>query len=180
MKAKVLTYLTVTVWKIIAEGFKAINQPIPDVRELSNLVDGDQDVWSLYEKGITATLNQTGTDSGTPQVIQYKPKSIRELSGWVSAIRPSFASMKHYFLNRLPFSYGIEPFDKLLESSDNFILYQEDIMKTLVYAGFSEDHTYGLLKAIAKKKEGVIEPIHDKFIEGFVAAIGREQGGFDD
>ena len=84
------------------------------------------------------------------------------------------------FLNRKEFSYGIEQFDKLLASSDNFILYQEDIMKTLVYAGFSEDVTYGLLKAIAKKKDGIIEPIHDKFIEGFVEAIGREQGGFDE
>lgn len=172
-------YLTVTVWKIIADGFKAVNKPIPDVRTLSKLVDGDEEVWKLYEKGLTATLNQTGTDSGTPQVVQYKPKSIRELSAWVSAIRPSFASMKSYFLNREPFSYGIPAFDKLLEASDNFILYQEDIMKALVYAGFSEDTTYGLLKAIAKKKEGIIEPIHDKFIEGFVEAIGREQGGFD-
>lgn len=173
-------YLTVTVWDIISKGFKAIGKEIPDVRELSKLVEGDNEVWNLYKKGLTATLNQAGTDSGTPQVVQYSPKSIRELSGWVSAIRPAFASMKHYFLNRLPFSYGIEPFDKLLEPSDNFILYQEDIMKTLVYSGFPEDQTYGLLKAIAKKKEGIIEPIHDKFIEGFVAAIGREQGGFEE
>ena len=168
-------YLSVTVWKIIAEGFKAIGQPIPDVRELSRMVDGDEDVWMMYEKGLTATLNQTGTDSGTPQVMQYKPKSIRELSGWVSAIRPSFASMKHYFLNRRKFSYGIDEFDALLKESDNFILYQENIMTALVYAGFPEDITYGLLKAIAKKKEGIIEPIHDKFIKGFVEKTGSEE-----
>src|SRR5690606_7013545 len=132
----------------------------------------DDKLWDLYAKGLTATLNQTGTDSGTPQVVQYKPKSIRELSGWVSAIRPAFASMKSYFLNREEFSYGIPEFDKLLEASDNFILFQEDIMKTLVYAGFPEDETYGLLKAIAKKKKGIIEPIHDRFIEGFTKQTG--------
>lgn len=168
-------YLTVTVWKIIAEGFKAINKPIPSVRELSRLVEGDADVWNLYEKGITATLNQAGTDSGTQQVTLYKPKSIRELSGWVSAIRPAFSSMKHYFLNRESFSYEIPEFDLILEESDNFILYQENIMATLVYAGFQEDETYGLLKAIAKKKEGIIEPIHDRFIEGFVAKTGSHE-----
>ena len=32
-------------------------------------------------------------------------------------------------------------------------------MATLVYVGFEEDETYSLLKAIAKKKEGIIEPI---------------------
>jgi DNA polymerase III alpha subunit len=168
-------YLTVTVWKIIADGFKSINKPIPDVRTLSRLVDGDKDVWNLYKNGLTATLNQTGTDSGTPQVVQYKPKSIRELSGWVSAIRPAFASMKHYFLNRLPFSYGIPEFDTILKESDNFILYQENIMAALVYTGFPEDETYGLLKAIAKKKPGIIEPIHDRFINGFVEKTGSEE-----
>lgn len=173
-------YLTVTVWDIISKGYEKIGQPIDDVRTLIKKTENDEKVWSLYEKGLVSTLNQAGTQSGKPQVIQYSPKSIRELSGWVSAIRPSFASMKHYFLNRKEFSYGIPEFDRLLEASDNFILYQEDIMKVLVYAGFSEDVTYGLLKAIAKKKEGIIEPIHDKFIEGFVEAIGREQGGFDD
>ncbi|MFQ3543674.1 PHP domain-containing protein [Halobacillus rhizosphaerae] len=168
-------YLTVTVWKIIAEGFNAVGLPIPDVRELSKLVENDEKVWELYEKGLTATLNQTGTDSGKPQVMQYKPKSIRELSGWVSAIRPAFSSMKAYFLNRRPFSYEIPEFDAILKESDNFILYQENIMATLVYAGFPEDETYGLLKAIAKKKEGIIEPIHDRFIKGFVEKTGSEE-----
>ncbi|MCY8549281.1 PHP domain-containing protein [Bacillus haynesii] len=168
-------YLTVTVWRIISEGFRAINKPIPDVRKLSNLVENDESVWKLYEEGLTATLNQAGTDSGTPQVMQYKPKSIRELTGWVSAIRPQFSSMKSYFLNRKPFSYNIPEFDAILKESDNFILYQENIMATLVYAGFPEDETYGLLKAIAKKKEGIIEPIHDKFIKGFIQKTGNEE-----
>jgi DNA polymerase III alpha subunit len=168
-------FLTVTVWKIIADVFHSVNQPIPDIRTLSKLVENNQSVWDLYSNGITATLNQVGTDSGTPQVIQYKPQNLRELTGWVSAIRPSFASMKHYFLNREPFSYGITEFDEILKESDNFILYQENIMSALVYAGFSEDVTYGLLKAISKKKEGIIEPIHDTFIDGFVKKTGSEE-----
>lgn len=168
-------YLTVTVWEIISKVFKKINKPIPDVRTLTKLVENNDRIWQLYEKGLTATLNQAGTDSGTPQVMQYKPRNIRELSGWVSAIRPAFASMKHYFLNRETFSYGIPEFDKLLKESDNFILYQENIMRVLVYVGFPEDETYGLLKAIAKKKKGIIEPIHDKFIKGFVEKTGSEE-----
>lgn len=168
-------FLTVSVWEIISNTYKMIGQPIHSIREVSRLVENDSRVWDLYEKGLTATLNQTGTESGTPQVMQYKPKSIRELSAWVSAIRPSFASMKHYFLNRQSFSYGIEEFDMILQESDNFILYQENIMKVLVYAGFPEDETYGLLKAIAKKKEGIIEPIYERFINGFIAKTGSKE-----
>lgn len=168
-------FLTVTVWQIISEGFELINQPIASIRELSKLVANDDKVWKLYENGMTATLNQTGTDSGTPQVMQYKPQNIRELSAWVSAIRPSFASMKHVFLNRKSFSYGIPEFDAILKESDNFVLYQENIMATLVYAGFPEDETYGLLKAIAKKKEGVIDLIYERFIDGFVKKTGSKE-----
>ncbi|GLO66282.1 PHP domain-containing protein [Oceanobacillus kimchii] len=168
-------YLTVTVWRIISEVYKEIGVPIDNIRELIEKTKNDSNVWKLYEEGLTASLNQAGTDSGKPQVMKYKPKSIRELSGWVSAIRPAFSSMKHYFLNREPFTYNIPEFDRILRESDNFILFQENIMATLVYAGFDEDETYGLLKAISKKKEGIIEPIHDKFIKGFVEKTGNEE-----
>lgn len=168
-------FLNVTVWGIIADTFKMIDKPIPNIRELDELVANDDKLWDLYDKGITATLNQVGTDSGTPQVMQYKPKSVRELSGFVAAIRPSFESMKHLFLNRREFSYGIPEFDDILKPSDNFVLYQESIMATLVYSGFAEDETYSLLKAISKKKKGIIEPIRERFISGFTKKTGNEE-----
>lgn len=168
-------YLSVTVWDIIAETYKMLDQPIPNIRELNSLMMNDNKMWNLYEKGLTATLNQVGTESGTSQVMQYKPKSVRELSGFVAAIRPSFESMKHLFLDRKEFSYGIPEFDKILETSDNFVLYQENIMETLVYSGFNEDETYSLLKAIAKKKEGIIEPIYERFINGFTEKTGSQE-----
>ncbi len=167
--------LVVTVWDIIAKVCKELNIEIPDVRKLTKLVENNEKVWDLYKDGMVATLNQAGTPSGKPQVMQYKPQSVRELSMWVAGIRPSFASMKSYFLNRQPFSYNIPAFDELLKDSDNFVLFQESIMATLQFAGYEEDVTYGLLKAIAKKKKGIIEPIHDKFIEGFVAKTGSEE-----
>lgn len=167
--------LVVTVWDIIAKVCKELNIEIPDVRTLTKLVENNEKVWDLYKDGMVATLNQAGTPSGKPQVMQYKPQSVRELSMWVAGIRPSFASMKSYFLNRQPFSYNIPAFDELLKDSDNFVLFQESIMATLQFAGYEEDVTYGLLKAIAKKKKGIIEPIHDKFIEGFVAKTGSEE-----
>lgn len=168
-------FLTVTVWQIISEVYEAINKPIDNIRQLNRLIEDDKETWNLYANGITATLNQTGTDSATPQVMRYKPKSVRELSAFVAGIRPSFESMKHMLLDRQPFSYGISEFDEILKESDNFVLYQENIMATLVYAGFPEDETYGLLKAIAKKKPGIIEPIHERFIKGFVEKTGSEK-----
>jgi DNA polymerase III alpha subunit len=165
-------FLTVTVWQIISEVYDAIGKPIDDIRNLNKLTVTDEKTWNLYKEGITATLNQTGTDSAKPQVMQYKPQSARELSAFVAGIRPSFESMKHMLLERKPFSYGIPAFDAILKESDNFVLYQENIMSALVYSGFPEDETYGLLKAIAKKKPGIIEPIYERFINGFVEQTG--------
>ena len=166
-------FLTVTVWEIINRTFKMLGKKTPDIDELNSMLDDK--VWKLFEDGITTTLNQVGTDSAKPQIMQYKPKSVRELTAWVSAIRPSFESMKEIFLNRKPFKYDIKEFDDILQESDNFILYQENIMAVLVYSGFAEDETYSLLKAIAKKKEGIIEPIYQRFIDGFVKRTGSEE-----
>lgn len=171
--------LTVSVYEIIGKVYESIGKPIDDVRTLIKNTQDDPKVWKLFEDGIVATLNQAGTVSGKPQIMQYAPKSIRELSMWVAAIRPSFATLRDTFLNRRPFSYNIPEFDALLQSSDNFILFQENIMKVLQYVGFPEGETYSLLKAIAKKKPGIIEPIHDRFIEGFVKQTGSEEDALE-
>lgn len=171
--------LTVSVYEIIGKVYESIGKPIDDVRTLIKNTQDDPKIWKLFEDGIVATLNQAGTVSGKPQIMQYAPKSIRELSMWVAAIRPSFTTLRDTFLNRKPFSYNIPEFDALLQSSDNFILFQENIMKVLQYVGFPEGETYSLLKAIAKKKPGIIEPIHDRFIEGFVKQTGSEEDALE-
>ena len=165
-------FLTVTVWEIIAKTYELIGKPIPSIRELTRLLDDK--VWKLYKDGMTTTLNQTGTESGISQIIQYKPKSIAELSAWVAAIRPGFQSMREVFLNRDEFSYGIPEFDKLLENSGNFCLYQEDVMSALIFTGFEEDVSYGILKQIAKKR-GDMSGIKDQFINGFIEKTGSKK-----
>ena len=142
----------VSVWLLISEVYKELGKPIDSIKDLKQMTMNDKKVWGLYEDGITATLNQTSTQSSKLQVMQYKPQNVEELSHFVAGIRPSFESMKSYLLNRQDFSYGIPEFDKLLETSMNFVLYQENIMSALVYAGIPEDETYGIIKAVSKKK----------------------------
>ena len=165
-------FLTVSVWEIIADTFKLINKSIPNIRELTKLLNDK--VWNLYKEGLTAGLNQVDTDSATMLVKKYCPQSIAELSSFIGAIRPGFASLLQIFLNREKFSYNIPEFDKLLESSSNFLLFQEDVMKTLIYAGFHEDETYSHIKLIAKKRPG-IEKIKDQFLQGFTEKTNSKE-----
>ena len=162
-------------WLLISEVYKEIGKPIDSIKDLKEMTMNDEKVWGLYEQGITATLNQTSTESGKNQVMIYKPKNVEELSHFVAGIRPSFESMKSYLLNRKEFSYNIPEFDNLLQTSMNFILYQENIMSALVYAGIPEDETYSIIKAISKKKKDIIMKAKDRFVKGFTEKTGSQE-----
>jgi len=162
-------FLVVKVWDIISKTFEAINKPIPNIKQLEELLDNK--VWDLYENGLTATLNQVETQLSTGLVKQYKPKSVAELSAFVASIRPGFASLVNKFISREYHTTGIKELDDLLEDSYHYMLYQESIMKFLIWCGIKESETYDIIKKIAKKKfkEHELIELKTKLINGFKA-----------
>lgn len=172
-------YLTVKVWKIISDFYKMIGQPIPNIRELLERVDDK--TWKLYEDGMTATLNQADTDISTNMLKRYKPQTDAEMSAFVAAIRPGFASLVNTFLDREPYSTGVSVIDDILQPSYHFMLYQESIMAFLVWCGMKEDHTYDIIKKISKKKftPEAKEELRQELIAGYKKNLGTEDG-FDE
>lgn len=172
-------YLTVKVWKIISDFYKMIEQPIPNIRELLQKVDDR--TWKLYEDGMTATLNQADTDISTSMLKRYKPQTDAEMSAFVAAIRPGFASLVNTFLDREPYSTGVTEIDEILQPSYHFMLYQESIMAFLVWCGMKEDHTYDIIKKISKKKftPEAKEELRQELLAGYKAKLGTEEG-FDE
>ena len=168
-------FLTVKVWKIISDTYKLLDKPIPNIRELKKLLDDK--VWDLYKNGLTATLNQVDTDLSTTFVKRYCPINVAEISGFVAAIRPGFASLVNTFLERKEYSTGVKEIDDILEPSYHFMLYQESIMAFLVWCGLKEDHTYDIIKKIAKKKfkEEELEQLKSELIVGFVKNVGNDE-----
>lgn len=172
-------YLTVSVWDIIDKTFKEINKEIPTIRELDSLLNDK--VWDLYKKGITATLNQADSDFATPLFMKYAPKSVDEISAMVAAIRPGFASLMTEFLNRGKHTTGIKELDELLKDSYCYFLYQESIMKLLVWLGVEESSTYDIIKKIAKKKfkEEELAELKSRLLKEWINHIGSSEG-FDE
>lgn len=172
-------YLTVKVWKIISDFYKMIGQPIPNIRELLQKIDDR--TWKLYEDGMTATLNQADTDISTSMLKRYKPQTDAEMSAFVAAIRPGFASLVNTFLDREPYSTGVTEIDDILQPSYHFMLYQESIMAFLVWCGMKEDHTYDIIKKISKKKftPEAKEELRQELLAGYKAKLGTEEG-FDE
>ena len=169
-------YLTVKVYEIIDKVYKLIGRPIDDIDTL--LGNCDDKVWDIYANALTTTINQSDSNFGKQTLKRYKPTSLAEMSAWVAAIRPGFASLLNNFLDRLPYSTGVEALDNILDDSFHYLLYQESIMKYLVWLGIEEKGTYDIIKKIAKKKfkEKELEDLQKKLKDGWVKNVGTIDG----
>lgn len=169
-------YLIVTCWDIISRVYKKIGQPIDDIKTL--LSKCDDKVWDLYANGITATLNQADTDYDKQILSKYKPRSFEEMSAYVAAIRPGFASQLNSFVNREEYTTGVKKLDDILQDSFHYIMYQENIMTYLTWLGIPEKDTYDIIKKISKKKftDEQLEELKNKLKEGWLKQVGKEEG----
>ena len=168
--------LHVDVVKINREAFVRAGREMPGVGELLRLAENDRETWRMYAEGLTMGLNQVEREKTREKVMQYKPRNITKLASFVAAVRPAFKSMLPVFLSRQRFAYGIPAFDRLVQTRDmtsSFILFQEQTMKTLQYAGFSAPESYAAIKAISKKHPEKVLPLKERFLDGFAAKADR-------
>ena len=169
-------YLTVMVYQIIDEVYKLVGRPIDDINTL--IKNSDDKVWDIYAKGLTTTINQADSDFDKQILKRYKPKNLAELSAYVAAIRPGFASLLNNFVERQPYTTGVKDLDDILEDSFHYLIYQESIMKYLVWLGIEEKGTYDIIKKIAKKKfkEEELKELKTQLLAGWVKNVGKEDG----
>ena len=132
--------------------FHSIEMEVPTFDELRKMIDGDKATWDIYAKGITCCVNQCEKEATTNRVKKYKPQNLAELSNFIAAIRPGFASLLNTFLNREPYTTGETKIDSLLDDTSHFMIYQESIMKVLSFLKLAMGETYGVIKSISKKK----------------------------
>ncbi len=173
--------LTVTIVDIIYRVYDKIGIKPHTLPELIDVTYNNNLTWEIYEKGLTMCINQCERDSTKSKVMKFKPKNIAELSDFVAVIRPGASSIVNEFLNREYFEYGIKEVDDLIQTKykpSSYILYQEEVMKLLAYAGFEASETYTILKGIAKKKPEVVDKAKSKFYDGFLEK-GYEKSNID-
>ena len=169
-------YLTVTIWAIIKDVCELANIPIPTIRELDNLLDDK--TYKIYEDGLTCTINQADSEFGTGIAMRYKPHSVSDMSAFVAILRPGCASLLQDFADRKPYTTGVPELDDLLTEGSHRMIYQELIMKYLIWLGIPETGSYDIIKKIAKKKfkEPELKELKDKLLAGWVKRVGKEDG----
>lgn len=169
-------YLTVRIWSLIRQTCELANIKIPTIDELDNLLN--ENTFNIYKEGLTCTINQADSDFGTSKVKSYKPSNVSEMSAFVAAIRPGFASLLDNFIDRKYYTTGVDELDKLLDDSYHYMMYQESIMKYLIWLGIPESESYDIIKKIAKKKfkEKELKELKSKLYNNWIEVVGRERG----
>lgn len=161
--------LKVDVVQVNYEAMREASLPMLSAKEIIERTRDDAPTWELLSRGYTMGINQCERIATKSKLMRYKPRNLTELSAFVAAIRPSFKSKVQDFLERRRFRYGIPALDKLLQTAqmqDSWILYQEQIMGVLGYAGFPMDQAYSIIKAIGKKHPEQVKPLRERFDEG--------------
>lgn len=169
--------LKVSVVDLIYRAYHRIGKEPPSVSELLKSCPPDDSAWKIYENGCTLGINQCEQNGTAARVAKYKPKNISELGAFVAAIRPGFKSMYKTFESRKPFAYGVKAFDDLIQTDEmpnSFLIYQEQEMTALNYAGIDMSDCYTAIKNIAKKRTDKVLAYKDKFISGFSKSIIQE------
>ena len=165
-------YLIVSVWEIISETYKLLNEPIPTIKQV--LSNCDESVWNLFKEGLTCTLNQVDGDWATSLLKKFQPKSVEELCMFVSSIRPSFNNFRDTFIARKPYTTGSKDLDEILSPTYHFVLFQESIMRYFEWLGIAPSESIGLIKKISKKKikQSDFDKLENRLKENWIKNTG--------
>lgn len=171
-------HLKVSVVDLIYKAYERIGCEPPSVKELLAMCPPEDPAWDVYANGCTMGINQCEKEGTRARAMKYKPRNISELSAFVAAIRPGGASFYKQFESREPFAYGVKAFDELIQTKEfpySFLLYQEQVMRALNYAGIDMADCYTAIKNIAKKRAEKVLAYKDTFIKGFRESIIRDE-----
>lgn len=167
-------WLKVDVVNLIYDIYEKIGKEPDEVSELIDICNGDDETWSIYKNGLSIGINQFEKKSTSLKGMRYSPKNPSESCAFIAAIRPGFQSNYSQFESRQPFSYGIETLDNLIQTEEfpqSYMLYQENAMQVMEYAGIPISDTYDVIKNIAKKRYDKVIKNKDRFIKGMKKRI---------
>lgn len=171
--------LTVQVVNLIYKAFHRLGMEPPTTNKLLEWCNSDRKTWDIYAKGATVSVNQVERTGTSARVRVYKPSNVSELCAFIAAIRPGFKSMYKTFESRIPFSYGVKAFDDLIQTPEmpnSFVLYQEQEMEALRYAGIPMSECYTAIKNIAKKRAEKVLAYEEKFKGGLRKSWSKMKG----
>jgi DNA polymerase III alpha subunit len=161
--------LKVSVVDLIYRVYEKIGIKPHPLPELIKLCENNGKVWEVYANAWTMGINQVEQTGTSGRVAKYKPQNISELSAFVAAVRPGFQSNYKQFEAREQFCYGIKSLDEIIQTEEfpqSYMIYQENSMQVLAYAGIPISKTFEIVKSIAKKRYEKVLKYKEQFLLG--------------
>ena len=168
----------VSIVDILDKIYKRIGIPQHNTTDIVKICEDLPEVYEVYSSGQVFEVNQMGSPRTIKYLEKFQPRNIYDLSVVVAAIRPGAMSLVDKVMDRDNYKIGVPEIDDMLfehTGIGSYVLYQESIMAMLAYADIPMKETYTLVKAISKKKLGVIQAAKEDFIKGMVKKLMKEE-----
>lgn len=170
--------LKVKVVDLISQIYKKVGiEPLP-LDKVIEICNKDKSAWDVYKNGWVMGINQVEQHGTASRASKYAPTNISELSALVAAVRPGFKSNYKQFESREPFCYGIKSLDDIVQTKEfpqSYLIYQENAMQVMNFAGIPISQTYEIIKNIAKKRVEKVLKYKEQFIEGMKNKISKTE-----
>ncbi|MFA6948311.1 MAG: DNA polymerase III subunit alpha [Eubacteriales bacterium] len=162
-----LRYLT-----IISDTEKMIRESSPGFK-IEKIPLDDASTYAMISQGTTDGMFQLESGGMRQMLTAFRPASIEDIMIAIALYRPGPMDSIPKFLenrrNKDKIKYKSDVLKEVLEETCGCIVYQEQVMQIF---RFVAKYTYGkadiVRRAIAKKKQGVIESERETFIKGAV------------
>jgi DNA polymerase III alpha subunit len=170
--------LKVSVVDLIYRTYERIGIQPHTLPELIKLCENNEKVWQIYKNAWAMGINQVEQTSTSGRVAKYAPKNISELAAFVAAVRPGFKSNYKQFEAREPFDYGIPSLDAIIQTKEfpySYMIYQENVMQVMAYAGIPLSEGYDLIKNIAKKRSEKVYAYRERFLKNLTNKLVKSE-----
>lgn len=153
--------------------------------DINKIDENDGEVFKMLSKGETEGVFQFESEGMTSVLVRLQPRSIEDLTAVISLYRPGpMASIPTYIANRHhpdKISYKHPLLKEILEVTYGCIVYQEQVMQICQRVG---GYSYGradlVRRAMAKKKQDLMNKEREAFVHGSDTNCGAIKNGVDE
>jgi DNA polymerase-3 subunit alpha len=158
---------------VLSRAMRSISEHHPDLQNLDwkTLPLEDEKTYDMLSRGDTVGVFQLESGGMRRNIVELKPRSVRELAAMVALYRPG--PMEHISrfvdckFNRRPINYLDERMRPILEETYGVIVYQDQVLKLVqALAGFTLGKADILRRAMGKKDKEGMDSMMVEFMAG--------------
>lgn len=167
-----MDFLGLRTLTVIQDAVRAVNEHYPDLKlDINNIDYNDKNIYDMISAGKTEGVFQLESKGMTSFMKELRPSNIEDIIAGISLYRPGPMDFIPKYIegkeNSASIVYDCEQLRPILEPTYGCIVYQEQVMQIVRdLAGYSFGRSDLVRRAMAKKKQAVMEKERQNFVYG--------------